>query len=753
MFLNPWLLLGVSAVSVPIIIHLLNRRKYQRVVWAAMRFVLASLEKNQRRMRVEDLILLLLRCALLALLALALSRPLIRTAANMFGKQQVMAVVLLDNSLSMAAVDGAGGQARFDLAKKAADQVIDNLGNGSSVAVFLASDTARDVIAQPTFDLGLARQLIDQAPQSDRSSNMLAPLARAVRVLSEQAGAQKQIYVVTDGKAQSWRQGPEIRRLIDENRKEIGVNVVFVSDPAAAGALQNLAASRLHLTTELPTVNKALRFDVEVTNWSATEVHDVPVRLFVDDSPVAADEARIDALSPHQSHSIALNARVRGDGYHTITARLPKDQLSSDDARSMVVRCLKQVQVLLVDGDPGKEGRDAETFFLREALQPVDPTQRDKYFIQTRTIPIGDLGKTRLDDFDVVILANVPEIPRSLLEPIQRFLGNGRGLVIFPGPSTNMNFYNDVLYRQEQILPLPLGEPVGDSGQTEKFDTIQTGRFDHPITEFWNQDGAGNPAAAHFFRHFTLVEDTKIASTRPGTGGTAARGTGGGANLAAGPAAVVVRYAGGKAAVAEHTYGAGRVVLFSSTANTRWNDLPVRAGLFIPLMQRVVDSLLERQEERLTVQAGQKVAIAYPPSFEGKDAQITRPGQARNGAPDTARVARQPDGSTRLVFERTDLAGIYSVSVAGDAGAAAAGPVRFAVQTDPVASDLTPLSPEDQKQLAEIASVTLWKPGQALVSAGTGPQTGKELWFTLAVIVALMAALEMGLAFWFSRSK
>lgn len=98
-FLNPFMLFGITAVSVPIIIHLLNRRKFQKVVWAAMRFLKVSVEQNQRRMKVEDMILLLLRCLLLILLALALARPAMKQAASeIFGQTQVTAVVVLDNS-------------------------------------------------------------------------------------------------------------------------------------------------------------------------------------------------------------------------------------------------------------------------------------------------------------------------------------------------------------------------------------------------------------------------------------------------------------------------------------------------------------------------------------------------------------------------------------------------------------------------------------------------------------------------------
>ena len=74
-FLNPALLMGAFALAIPIIVHLLNRRRFKRIKWAAMRFLEVSLERNQRRMKVEDWILLLLRLAIVALIVLALSRP------------------------------------------------------------------------------------------------------------------------------------------------------------------------------------------------------------------------------------------------------------------------------------------------------------------------------------------------------------------------------------------------------------------------------------------------------------------------------------------------------------------------------------------------------------------------------------------------------------------------------------------------------------------------------------------------------
>src|SRR3954469_11112157 len=101
MLLNPLMAwLGVLAVSVPIVIHLLNKRKFERVVWAAMRFLRVSVEQNQRRIQIEDILLLILRCLILLLLGFALARPTFSCAGGggFVGRAKVTAVVLLDNS-------------------------------------------------------------------------------------------------------------------------------------------------------------------------------------------------------------------------------------------------------------------------------------------------------------------------------------------------------------------------------------------------------------------------------------------------------------------------------------------------------------------------------------------------------------------------------------------------------------------------------------------------------------------------------
>src|SRR5262245_41208862 len=123
-FLAPVMLFGAAAASIPIIIHLFFRTRYRTVAWGAMKFLLASIEQTSRRVRFQELLLLLCRIAVVALLAFARARPL-WSALNVSAKEEVLAVLVIDTSMTMGVREG--DKTRLDLAKDAAVRVLDNL--------------------------------------------------------------------------------------------------------------------------------------------------------------------------------------------------------------------------------------------------------------------------------------------------------------------------------------------------------------------------------------------------------------------------------------------------------------------------------------------------------------------------------------------------------------------------------------------------------------------------------------------------
>ncbi len=722
------MLFGLAAVSVPIIIHLLNRRRFQKVVWAAMRFLRISVEQNQRRMKIEDMILLALRCLLLILLALALARPaLLSSASDAFGQSRVTAVVILDNSASMAVTDGA--QARFEKARRAAEQAIESMPAGSATAVLFASDIVRGAIAEPTFDLNLARRTVREAPRSDRATDLFPAINKAIDILQDRLALRKEIYLVTDGQAAGWAQLVDAQQALERVKSEIKTHIVLVSEHEE----RNIALSGLRLASGLSPAAQPLRFEVQVSNFGREEVRNVRVGLAVDADP-PSDEFTIDSLPPGSARSISLFAKLRSEGFHYVTARVPDDRQPADDRRTIAVRAIKEVRVLLVDGEPGAEPRESEVYFLRNALVPVPAEQAESYFIKTSTVTTPELASARLDDFDAVILANVPDFSAAVVSRLQQYLRRGGGLMIFPGGRTQIAFHNEQLFQRHQLLPGAFARARGEADQDEKFSVLQEKDYQHPLVALWNDPAAGNLASARFYRALPLEipapEKTATRSAR---------------SQDAGEPEIILKYADGAVAVAQRNWGLGRVLLFSSTADTAWNDLPVRLS-FVPLVHRALGSIVQRQDEGLNVRVGAPLFRRMSTELLEKEAAILRPGHT-----EALRETRRVDlvnGLPVLTYDKTDFAGGYDVNFADPPHT-----LKFAAQSDPAESSMDELTTGQIANLKTVANVLTWTPGFTLKGVVERGRTGVEFWLPIILGALMVAAGETFLSQRFSRSK
>jgi hypothetical protein len=734
LFINPLMLAGMAAIAVPIIIHLLNRRKFERVVWAAMRFLKISVEQNQRRIRIEDMLLLILRCALLALLAIALARPVVRSAAAAFmgGSAQTTAVIVLDNSYSMSQTDGVNS--RFAAGKKAARDVLDTLPAGSSAAVLLASDIVHQVIPEPTYDLTLAASSIREAPLFDRGTDLYHGLKAALETLKGRPAARKEIYLITDGQAGGFRQLDAIRGLLEENRGQIRPHIILVGSPEE----RNLGITSVRVDGGLAPVNQPVRVDIRVKNHGRVEAVNVNLYIAVNDDP-PMDQTTIASIPPGEEKGISLFARLKSDGHHTITARIDPDRLPADDVRTVALRGVNDVKVLLVDGDTGREARDSEVHYLRHALRPVPRVEWDNYFIKLTVKTPTELDGIRFEDFDAVIAANVTDFSANVATQLVNYIRSGGAIWFFVGDKLNRGFYNDVLHRQLGLLPAAIGDARGDDRDREKHFSLSDKSHEHDILALWKDPAAGVLSSARFFRTYDLLISN---SRRPGE-----------RDPANGQVRVIARFADERPAMIEKDFGQGRVLLFASTADTDWNDLPVRPGLFVPLLHRTLGYLVARQDEHLTIPTGGSFAHVAPLELINKDAMITK--RAR-GWSDTAKDLNEVsesrrielvDGSPLLSFNKVNFAGAYEVR-SGDAVL-----VRFAAQPDPEESSLEMITPEQERMLGEHAHIVRWSQDASLTETLQQARTGSELWLPLALLALCLATGETLLAHWFSKSK
>jgi hypothetical protein len=202
----------------------------------------------------------------------------------------------------------------------------------------------------------------------------------------------------------------------------------------------------------------------------------------------------------------------------------------------------------------------------------------------------------------------------------------------------------------------------------------------------------------------------------------------------------VLKYADGTPAVMERPWGLGRVVLFSSTADTAWNDLPVRLA-FVPLLHRTLGAIVSRQDEGLNIRVGEKFARRVAPEFLDKDVTFFPPRQTM--VRDLRRV-EMANGWPTVQFEQTDLAGLYDAKIAEPAHqfGRAVRPRRIEPRRTSPAQLNTPHANVRVGPRASGRRGWWRKAGQAL-----------EFWLPILIACLALAAVETFLGQWFRRSK
>ena len=207
--------------------------------------------------------------------------------------------------------------------------------------------------------------------------------------------------------------------------------------------------------------------------------------------------------------------------------------------------------------------------------------------------------------------------------------------------------------------------------------------------------------------------------------------------------ASVVRFTDGTPAIVERTVGQGRVVLFASSANTTWNDLPVRPA-FVPLLARSLGALLEQRNKASNIAVGDRFVYRATEEALGKDAIITHGEKFRQ-----FRRVELVENQPVLSSEAIDRAGAYDVTVQTDPPLK----LKFAVQADPRESRLDPLSDGQLAQLSTVATIVHWQPDTPWLQSQPSGTGGWEIWRILAYAALAVAVVETVLGQLFSDPK
>jgi hypothetical protein len=552
-------------------------------------------------------------------------------------------------------------------------------------------------------------------------------LRNALDILKRHPSENAAIFLITDGQATGWKELAAMRAEVMQAKAAAQVDIVI----PGPGEQPNLGISDLALGSAMLPAGGAARFSIEATNYGAEEARNVTVGLSVD-GEAPSDQAVIESIPSHESRRGSLFAKAGTAGYHTVTAQLPPDHLAADDRRTMVVRALEEVRVLLVAGDMGATPREGDAFFLERAFAPVAQEDRQRYFIKPRIIAAEDLGGLKLANFDAIALLDVPRFDQNAARELEKYVRDGGGLMIFPGEKTDASFYNDTLGISLGLLPATMGAPWGDATGKGEFRLLQGTGYTHPLVSIWQDPASGTLTSAHFYKGVSL-EPLAVQAKE------------------AGEPVTVLTYGDGSPAIVERTLGRGRVIEFSSSANVSWNDLPAHPA-FVPLMQRALGRLVTRRDEALNIPVGATFSFPAQPGWLYKEMTVSGPAsqtsQTGTANGDKSRIGLI-DGLPLLQYGDTDHAGAYGVSINTQPPAK----LSFAAQADPEESKLEPMSDDNLKMLARGTQVVHWAPDNGMRQALNWQGNSHEFWTVFAALALAAGCCETFLAGKFSAAK
>jgi hypothetical protein len=735
-FVNSPLLWGLAALAIPVLIHLINLLRHRRVPWAAMEFLLASVKKNTRWIRLRELLLLLLRLAAVAAVVLIVARPQLRSRlAGWFGGGRTHHLVLLDDSYSMQ--DRWGDTNAFDEGRRVVRRLAEQAALQPASQLFTllrfsrcgrpGGRTEPDLLAERVdraFGQRMVALLEDLQPSQHAAQP--GPALKAIeQLLSDRVGEEHAVYVVSDFRAAQWEEPGELARVL-LRLQQAGVRLHLVHCVDAAHG--NLAVTRLAPRPGILAAGVPLLMEVTVKNYSSERASGVSVLVEEDQAERPAVE--IGDLEPGESATRRFPAFFATAGEHVVKVSLPPDGVPADNTRFALIELPLSVPVLLVDGDP--EALQAR--FLATALAPGGP-------VKTGVDPLVEgptyLNRQPLERYRAIYLLNIDRLDEAALQAVEAYVRGGGGVAFFVGDRTRAEFCNQQLYRDgEGWLPLPLvgSTPLVVDRLERSPDVAVT---DHPLFRIFAGERNTFLSSVIIERYFKTQRDWEPpprSSVR-----------------------VLARVRNGDPLIVERTYGKGRVVAVLTTASPEWNNWGRNPSFVVLALE--LQAYLSKSWEGEELLVGSPLRLAdldashyqprvqvFPPGA-GTERAITLdalPSAASAAAGETAAgtsppaqpAAERGRATMRFEFPDTDLAGIYEVRLSTTAAAEESR--YFAVNVDPGEGDLATLH---GRELAErLPGVKFdYRPATEFRLAHQDP-TGSELsqWLLYALIAVLI---------------
>ncbi|MBX3045066.1 MAG: BatA and WFA domain-containing protein [Candidatus Kapabacteria bacterium] len=681
-FLNPLVLIGLFAAAIPVLLHLLNLRKLKTVEFSSLKF-LKELQKTQiRKLKLKQILLLILRTLLIIFAVLAFARPTIPGSIPYFESYaKTSAVIIIDNSFSMDISDEFGS--RFNQAKTAAANIIKNFSDGDEVAVLSMSG---EKYAAPSYsrNFDYILQQINSIKISNIPANLNQSLRFASALASDASNLNKEIYIISD--AQS-----NIFDII--NNDTVRLQSVFTSAvivPVGLNSkadLQNLSIDSVSLISSIFEQDKQVETEVFIRNGSKNTIKDVVVSLEFDNKPVAQRSADI---ASGETISFLIAAAPSKSGPIKATARLENDIQNLDNYRYFGFNIPPKPRLLIC-------GNNTFGSFLGIALSTFYKDENINNLIFTNS---NQLSSEDFINYDAIIIAD-GNISKANLSRIKQYIFAGGSVLMFANEDTD---FKDLSYFLKEVGIGAIKKRNFSANEPAEFQNVDKS---HPVFDGVFDDKPG----------ISQIESPRIYKSMPAESGLALISMPGGAFLS------------------EARKNDGKILYIAVSQENDWSTLPL-TGIYPTLIYRSVLYLTSSEDKSVDIKSGESLIFRIPNRFQNSsDFKIVDP----NGNEFFHSAVSLPQGKV-ISFENLIIPGVYFVLDESDKYVA-----QIAVNIDETESLLLPLNKENIKsELSERlpeTNIEIEDNIQQLAAGISRIRTGTELW-QIFILLALIAAIS-----------
>lgn len=686
-FFNPWMLLGLAAAAIPILLHLLHLRKLRTIEFSTLRF-LQQLQRTQvRRLKLQQWLLLVLRTALVIFAVLAFARPVVPTSLPVLGSQvRSSIVIILDNSPSMDVRDERGN--RFQWAVRQARQILDALNSGDEVALITPSTILQSKSVSLTTAIGAVRDELNALTLAYAPVSLDVLLETAGDILSRAQNAHREVYIISDFQTNMFRWQDSMSLVLPAER--------IVAVPAAMSAQLDqldLGIDSVGVITSIVEPGKSIEVTVRIRNNSTRDARSSVVRMQFNGKHVAQRSVDVPA---GQVRLVDLVAPAPPNGAIAGSIELEPDASDSDNRRFFALIVPPMPRVLLVGAHPQTQFLEAALSAFGEQRSPI-----------VERIEPEQLATTALDEWDVIIIAG--HRGRRGIEQLRAYLSSGRGnALVFADAALSPAEQSDI------AQALGIGGVVHLPPRHNR--TYELGAIDekHPLfAGVFRQERA---STAH-------LESPAIEEALISTGGVPLIGLEQGAFIS------------------EHIVGQGRLLYCAVPPTMAWSALPT-TSFFPVLVGRAILYLSAREAVGAMFDVGQRCHLPIPQRYGSADVFRVRDLVGTETIVRTLHIG----GSAIVDMGRPMIPGIMTVETHADRQPVAVAAINIPpsevmldyVEPRQTASYIASRVGKEEIEVAE--------PQQLLSSIVARQRQHAELWSWMVGAALLCAIAEMVLA-------